>query len=214
MWRAPDPLRMTTWDERFREGSYPEDPDPSPVLKRYVESFPDGRALDVATGTGRNALFLAERGYEVDALDTSREGLKITRRNAEERDVDANVNPIRADATEYEFPESAYDVVTVSFYRTLDRLGDLKAALRPGGALFYQHHLQSSDPVDTGPSTDRYRFRSNELLRACLDLTVLRYDERRREQDGRTAAEVVLVARDAAGGAQSYPLLCGPDDGN
>ena len=196
---------MTTWDERFREGSYPENPDPSPVLERYVESFPGGRALDVATGTGRNALFLAERGYEVDALDRSREGLKIARRNAEAHGVDANVNPIRADATEYEFPESTYDVVTVSFYRTLDRLDDIKEALRPGGVLFYQHHLRSSDPVDAGPSTDRYRFRSNELLRACLDLTVLRYDERRRESDDRTAAEVVLVARDSAGGAQSYP---------
>ena len=206
MSRTCDPLHMTTWDERFREGSYPEDPDPSPVLERYVESFPDGRALDVATGTGRNALFLAERGYEVDALDRSREGLKITRRSAEERGVGANVNPIRADATEYEFPESTYDVITVSFYRTLDRLGDVKAALRSGGVLFYQHHLRTSDPVDAGPSTDRYRYRSNELLRACLDLTVLRYDERRREKEGRTAAEVAMVARESAGGTQSYPL--------
>lgn len=202
-----DAPRMTTWDERFREGEYPEDPDPSPVLERYVESFPDGRALDVATGTGRNALFLAERGYEVDALDRSIEGLKITRRNAEQRGVGAKVNPIRADATEYAFPASTYDVITVSFYRTLDRMGDIKESLRPGGVLFYQHHLRSADPVDAGPSTDRYRYRSNELLRACLDLTVLRYDERRTERDGRTAADVVVVARNSAGGAQQYPTL-------
>ena len=51
---------MTTWDERFREGEYPRDPDPSPVLRDYVSEFPDGGALDVATGTGRNAVFLAE----------------------------------------------------------------------------------------------------------------------------------------------------------
>ena len=196
---------MTTWDERFRAGDYPESPDPSPVLRAYVDSFPDGRALDVATGTGRNALFLAERGYEVDALDKSAEGLKIARRTAEERGLDANVNWIRADATEYEFPESTYGVVTVSFYRTLDRLGDVKAALRPDGALFYQHHLRTADPVDAGPSTDRYRFRSNELLRACLDLTVLRYDERLTDEDGRTAADVTVVARNSSGGRQRYP---------
>ncbi len=207
MWRAADAPPMTTWDERFREGEYPEDPEPSPVLERYVDSFPDGRALDVATGTGRNALFLAERGYEVDALDRSIEGLKITRRRAAERGVGANVNPIRADATEYAFPASTYDVVTVSFYRTLDRMGDIKESLRPGGVLFYQHHLRTSDPVDAGPSTDRYRYRSNELLRACLDMTVLRYDERRTESDGQTAADVAVVARNSAGGAQSYPNL-------
>lgn len=73
---------MTTWDERFREGEYPRDPDPSPVLRDYVSEFPDGGALDIATGTGRNAVFLAEAGYTVDAIDQSREGLRISRENA------------------------------------------------------------------------------------------------------------------------------------
>jgi SAM-dependent methyltransferase len=197
---------MTSWDERFREGEYPERPDPSPVLRRYVDAFSGGRALDVATGTGRNALFLADQGYEVDAIDRSREGLTIARRNARRDGLD--VNWIQADAGDYPYPTSTYDVITVSFYRTLDRLGDLKAALKPGGVLFYQHHLQSADPVDVGPSTDRYRFRSNELLRACLDLTVLYYTERTVERDdGRTAANVVLVGRQSAGGEQSYPRI-------
>jgi SAM-dependent methyltransferase len=196
---------MTSWDERFREGEYPTDPDPSPVLREYVASFPDGRALDLATGTGRNAVFLAEEGYEVDAIDRSREGLELARENARERGV--SVDWIQADATEYPFPESTYDVLTVSYYRTLDRLGDLKAALAPGGVLFYQHHLRSSDPVDVGPSSDRYRFRSNELLRACLDLTVLYYQERTEDVDGRTSASVILVARNSTGGEQSYPRV-------
>ncbi len=196
---------MTSWDERFREGEYPTDPDPSPVLREYVASFPDGRALDLATGTGRNAVFLAEEGYDVDAIDRSREGLKLARENARASGV--SVDWIQADATEYPFPESTYDVITVSYYRTLDRLGDLKAALAPGGVLFYQHHLRSSDPVDIGPGSDRYRFRSNELLRACLDLTVLYYQERTEDVDGRTSATVVLVARNSTGGEQSYPRV-------
>lgn len=173
------------------------------MLREYVDSFPDGRALDIATGTGRNALFLAERGYRVDALDRSREGLKIARRNADERGVD--VNWVRADATEFDYPESTYDAITISFYRTLDRLADVKAALAPGGVLFYQHHLRSSDEVDVGPSTDRYRFASNELLRACLDLTVLYYEESTERTDRGTVADVHLIARNSAGGAQSYP---------
>lgn len=70
---------MTTWDERFRDGEYPQDPEPSPVLRRYIDALPDGRALDVATGMGRNAVFLAAHGYQVDGIDRSREGLKITR---------------------------------------------------------------------------------------------------------------------------------------
>lgn len=71
---------MTRWDERFRKGEYSQDPDPSPVLERYVESFPDGRAHDVATRTGHNAVFLVGKGYEIDAIDNSRVDLEIADR--------------------------------------------------------------------------------------------------------------------------------------
>ena len=124
---------MTSWDERFRDGDYPQEPEPSPVLRSMVGTFPDGRALDVATGTGRNAVFLAEAGYEVDAIDQSREGLRITRERAEQRGVADRLSVVCADATEYDYPENRYDVVTISFFRTLDRLNDIKSALKPGG---------------------------------------------------------------------------------
>jgi SAM-dependent methyltransferase len=199
---------MTTWDERFASGSYPEDPDPSPVLRRYVETFPGGRALDVATGTGRNAVFLAERGYDVDGLDQSREGLRIAREAAEERGIGDRTQWIQGDVSSYEFPESAYDVVTISFYRPMDRLPDIKAALRPGGVLFVQHHLRSPDEAayEVGPGTDRYRFAANELLHACLDLTVLHYSETTETRDdGRRAQHAQIVARNSHESTQSAP---------
>ena len=194
---------MTSWDERYRTGEYPENPDPSPVLRSYVDTFPDGRALDLATGPGRNAVFLADRGYEVDAIDRSVEGLRLARENAAARGVD--VNWIRADATEYAFPTGTYDVITISFFRAVDRLTDVKAALAPGGVLFYQAHLRSSGPVAVGPSSDRYRFASNELLRACLDLTVLYYDEKTEVFEGREATTTEIIARTTTGAAQAYP---------
>jgi SAM-dependent methyltransferase len=196
---------MTTWDERFRAGSYPSDPDPSPVLREYVDTFPAGRALDVATGTGRNAVFLAEEGYDVDAIDRSREGLRIARRNAADRGVEADCDWLQADAAEFDYPVEEYDVITISFFRTLDRLPDIKAALKPDGILFYQHHLRSAESVEVGPSTDRYRFAANELLHACLDLTVLCYGETTEKGDGRRAARALVVARNSTGGRQTYP---------
>lgn len=201
---------MVTWDERFRKGEYPTDPTPSPVLERYVDTFPTGRALDVATGTGRNALFLAERGYRVDGIDQSREGLRIAEDSARDRSVADRTTWIQADVREHAFPTNAYEVVTISFFHSLDRLTDIKEALVPGGVLFYQGHLRSSDPVDVGPSTDRYRFAANELLHACLDLTVLYYEEARQQRDGRQAANATLIARNTTGPAQSYPLRPDP----
>ena len=182
---------MPTWDERFRRGEYPTEPDPAALLERWADRLPDGRALDVATGTGRNAVYLAEQGYEVDAVDRSRVGLEITVGNARDRDVADRVNPIQADLTEYGFPTDAYDVVTVSFYRTIDRLPDVRDALTDGGVLFVEHHLRTTDEVDLGPSGDRYRFAANELLRSCLDMTVLHYEagRERREADRREASD-------------------------
>ncbi len=210
---------MTTWDERFREGAYPRDPEPSPVLRAMVNTFPAGRALDIATGTGRNAVFLAERGYDVDGIDQSGEGLEITRERAAERGIDDRLSLTRADAKEYDYPASTYDVVTISFFRTLDRLNDIKEALTPGGVLFYQHHLRSPEAT-VGPSGDRYRFRTNELLNACLDLTVIYYEASTTypeagegagtgvdtERDGeRVSATATVVARNSHGGSQAYP---------
>jgi SAM-dependent methyltransferase len=197
---------MTTWDERFRAGEYPTDPDPSPVLERYVETFPDGRALDIATGTGRNAVFLAREGYRVDAIDQSRVGLEIARGNAESHGVAERTNWIQADVPSFSFPEATYDVITISFYRAIDRLADIKNALADGGVLFVEHHLRTSDPVDVGPPGGRYRFGANELLHACLDLTVLYFDATTEQlEDGRTTATARIIARNTTGREQSYP---------
>ena len=196
------------WDDRFREGSYPTEPAPHPVLERYLPTFPAGRALDLATGTGRNAVPLAEAGYTVDAVDQSRAGLEITAERAADAGVADAIQPIQADIPTFEFPAATYAVVTISFYRAVDRFPDVTEALEPGGCLFVQHHLRTTDDVQGGPSTDRYRFASNELLRAGLGLTVLHYDERlSTDQSGTRRATAQLVARKSSGTRQSYPSL-------
>lgn len=195
-------MKRDEWEERYRTGDYDPREEPSSLLRECVDWLPEGRALDVATGTGRNALFLAERGYDVDGIDVARSALERARSRADRRGLSADW--IQADLNEFDFPESAYDVIVVNYYYNFDRLADLKAALAPGGVLLYEHHLRTTDDVDRGPSGDRYRMASNDLLRACLDLTILRYEEATRTDDGR-AAVAALVARDSDGVSQSYP---------
>ena len=199
---------MTTWDERFRNEEYPTDPEPSDLLQRFVAALDGGRALDVATGTGRNATYLAGAGYDVVGLDRSVEGLKIARRNAEQRGVGDRCEWVRTDLGEHTFATEAYDLVTVSFFRVVDRLPDVIDALRPGGVLFVEHHLRSTDDIESGPSGDRYRFGANELLHAALGLTVLHFETRtERRDDGRRAAITRVVARKTHGQRQSYPAV-------
>jgi SAM-dependent methyltransferase len=199
---------MTDRDERFRSGQYPQDPEPSAMLRRYVDALPDGRAIDVAAGTGRNAVFLAEQGYRTDALDGSRAGLEITRERAVERGVADRLELVQADVPSYAFPTETYDLVTISFYRVIDRFADIKESLKDGGVLYVEHHLRSSDSIESGPSSDRYRFAANELLHSMLDLTVLGYQERTETRsDGRKAATARVVARKTTAPRQSYPSV-------
>jgi SAM-dependent methyltransferase len=149
-------------------------------------------------------VFLAEQGYEVDALDKSREGLRIARANAEERGVAGNCSWIHADALEYAYPESAYDVITARSFRVMDRLTDVKAALKPGGVLYYQDHLRTAEPLDYGPLAER-RVGANELLRACLDLTVLHYREFTSGDEGHRGAYAQVIARNSSGHTQPHP---------
>lgn len=116
------------------------------------------------------------------------------------------MNWIQAHATAFGSPESTYDVVTVSYFRVLDRPGCLEEALAPGGVLFYQRHLRADPPAAVGPSTDRYRFRPTELLHACLDRTVLHHEETTEHvEDGRRSATATVVARNSHADARSYP---------
>lgn len=203
------------WNDRYDRPDDDRDPDPIPELERRIDALPDGRALDVATGLGANAVYLADRGYDVDAVDISDVALERARDRAADRGVD--VNWLRSDLADFDPGRERYDLITVRYFAALEHLPDLKAALAPGGALVYEHHLRSSDPV-AGPSSDRYRYRSNDLLRACLDLTIDVYEERRRPVDGGAddggdaEAVATLVARKSCGGTQSYPLLARDGD--
>lgn len=159
------------WNERYADEDREPPTEPADVLAKYVAGIPDGRALDVATGGGRNAIFLAEHGYAVDAIDISEAGLEIARERADERGVADRIEFVRADVEEHEFPREAYDAVVVARYYSLNVVPALKRALAPSGVLLYEHRLQPPG------GSKRFRFRSNDLLRACLDLRIVSYEE-------------------------------------
>ncbi len=75
------------WDRRYGGGERPHDGPPSRFLRRWLPHLPRGRALDVASGLGRNALLLARAGYRVDAVDISPLGLRVASARAKRRGV-------------------------------------------------------------------------------------------------------------------------------
>lgn len=180
------------WDERYQQGAYAERSHPSPLLQAWVDHIPRGRALDVACGAGRNALFLAAEGFEVAAVDISAEALKRGRQRADQSGLD--VNWIRHDLDEPLALDDRYALILVMRFVDLPLIRRLKGALAPGGFLICELHLRSDAEVG-GPSSPAYRVAPGSLRAAAEGLRIRFYDEGvLNEPDGQPMALARLVA--------------------
>jgi SAM-dependent methyltransferase len=162
--------QQAKWDSRYL-GQAPGVP--LSLLTENAYLLPtDGAALDLACGTGANALFLAQRGLQTQAWDMSAVAIDTVRRHAGNLPLLARQSDVIAEPP----PPATFDVVCVAHFLDRDLCPAITAALRPGGLLFYQTFIL--DRVDdTGPSSGRYRLESNELLRLFAGLTVRYFRE-------------------------------------
>jgi 2-polyprenyl-3-methyl-5-hydroxy-6-metoxy-1,4-benzoquinol methylase len=125
------------WNAKYAERGGSADLKPPEWLVKHVADLPPGRALDLACGLGSTAIWLAERDWQVTAVDISPVGLEAARKAAEVRGVD--VEWIATDLDDWTPALAAYDLVTV--FRFLDRKtlpARIAASLRPGGRLLYE----------------------------------------------------------------------------
>lgn len=182
------------WNRRYREEEDHEVKEPSPFLVEWQPQLPEGRALDVGCGAGRNAIFLADRGYEVDAIDYSKEALKIAQKRARNREL--TVNWIHSDVKKHKFPKDYYDVIVVFYFYPENELPVIKDSLKEGGFFIYEQHITTEDEVDRGPSSSRFRFEPNELLKRFSDFQILYYSEGiKTYEDGKKSAIARMAAR-------------------
>ncbi|RLL70431.1 bifunctional NAD(P)/FAD-dependent oxidoreductase/class I SAM-dependent methyltransferase [Streptomyces sp. Z26] len=150
------------WDQRYAGAERAWSGNPNGTLVHEVSPLAAGRALDVGTGEGADALWLAERGWQVTATDISGNALARVRGEAARRGL--AVELVRGDANDpVPFGAETFDLVSLqygSFKRTPDQRGlrSLLAAVAPGGTLLVVHHdltpLQA--PVDVAAETRMY----------------------------------------------------------
>lgn len=150
------------WDHRYGGPDRAWSGNPNGTLVHEATALAPGRALDVGTGEGADALWLAEHGWKVTATDISGNALARVRAEAEHRGL--AVNLVRGDAGDpAPFGTETFDLVSLqygSFKRTPDQRGlrSLLAAVAPGGTLLVVHHDLSSlsEPVDVATQTRMY----------------------------------------------------------
>ena len=184
------------WDERYRTEEAVPERGPAQFLVEHRDLLPRrrrGRALDVAMGTGRNALYLASLGYEVTGIDVS--GVAVERCRSEAARRGLRVEAVQADLEAYELPPAAYDIVIDFYYLQRELTPALAAALRPGGVLVFESFTTEQRRFGWGPQQDEFLLRPGELRSLFPALEVLTYREGVVESDRGKKAVAGLVAR-------------------
>jgi SAM-dependent methyltransferase len=195
------------WDERYAAREYVWEVTPNQSVERYLASLTPGRAIDLAAGEGRNAVWLARHGWQVTAVDFSPVGLDKARRLAIEHGVEAAVELVKADALVYQPPERV-DLVVIAYLQipsTEQRvvLEHAVAWLRPGGCLFIVAHDRSNvRSGHGGPSDPDVCYDVATTVESLTGLDIVRAEVVRREvetDDGpRTGLDALVMARRGA----------------
>ncbi len=182
------------WDSKHTAEDEPGEP--AAFLRQIIQSGPwriqPGRALDIATGKGRNALFLAEKGFAVDVIDISEAGLRQARKHAEAQG--RSLNLIRADLASFEFPDSVYDLILNVNFLLRPIIPGIKKALRPGGHIIFDAYLIDQQAMGH-PRNPAYLLQYNELPDLFGDIRILCYREGRFLDGGKESYRAQLLGQ-------------------
>jgi SAM-dependent methyltransferase len=168
--------RRIYWNERYAERGTLWGADANQFVVKYLADLPPQRVLDLASGQGRNAVWLAARGHSVTAVDLSDVAVAQARQVAAEAGVE--VDFVVADLRNWEPPAGEFDLVLLSYLQVpteLRRLVHDKAirAVAPGGAIFLvAHHLDNLEGGVGGPPDPDVLFTEEQLAGDFADLDI------------------------------------------
>jgi tellurite methyltransferase len=184
---------MTEWDRRYRAGEHLRD-EPHPLVTRFAGALAPGLALDVACGPGRHALWLAERGWNVTAVDSSPAAIEILKQRATQKRL--VVNAVLADLEKHEFviEPARYDLILVCNYLQRDLFPSIRAGMRIGGTVIAIIAMVDPDP-DIRPMNPAYLLSPGELRAGFEGWELIHNFEGKPPGDTPRRATAEIVAR-------------------
>ncbi|MGA2514010.1 MAG: class I SAM-dependent methyltransferase [Candidatus Limnocylindrales bacterium] len=200
-----DDMRRLEWDARHRDGDF-EGEGPNPALVAGVTGLTPGSALEVAAGSGTNAVWLARQGWRTTAVDWSPVGLAAGRAKAAAAGVE--IEWLERDLFAWTPPPRSFDLVVIVYLHLppderTPVYARAAAAVAPGGRLLIVgHHRLNATEGEGGPPDQSRLFTADEIaleLRATdPDLLVERAEVVRRvPPPGRGPIDSLLVLRRA-----------------
>lgn len=166
-------MDSTAWDERYADSDLVWGAEPNRWVVQEFSTLPPGRALDLAAGEGRNAIWFAAEGWSVTAVDFSQvaldRGARLAAQHAERIGRDLDITWWHADLVSIEVPTSAFDAVLVAYLQLpdFDRTPILRAAaaaLAPGGTMLVVAHDRTNLAEGWGGPKDE------SVLYSCADV--------------------------------------------
>jgi len=146
------------WNERYRTNEYMYGKESNDFLRQAAENLLPGRILCLAEGEGRNAVFLAEKGHKVLAVDLSDVGLKKAQALAKERGVKIEIEV--ADLAGYEISSESWDAIVSIFCHLPPHVRKelhrkIVNGLKPGGVFILEGYTPRQLGLGTGGPPNR-----------------------------------------------------------
>jgi len=182
------PTSQSEWDDKHRLAIEAAVAEPAGILREILPLLPAGLVLDLACGTGRNALFLAENGRQVTAVDWSAVALETLAARAIEKKIPVRrierldgvkhtrgpgLELLQADLEQIKLPKESYDAILCIRYLQRTLFPQISRALRPGGVLLYETYTLAQLDFDGGPRDPAHLLQQGELRNAFPELSVI-----------------------------------------
>ncbi|HEX9033296.1 MAG TPA: class I SAM-dependent methyltransferase [Streptosporangiaceae bacterium] len=176
-------MERQAWDERYAGPELIWGAGPNRFVVEQLAGLSPGRAIDLATGEGRNAIWLASQGWKVTAVDFSAVGVARAADLAAQRGV--SVDWVTADLREYQPEPSGFDLVLIAYLQLpiadlTPILARAAAALAPGGTLLLVGHDRENLEHGTGGPQDPVRLHTPQEIVSALPGLRIDVAERRK----------------------------------
>jgi SAM-dependent methyltransferase len=187
-----DPEALSNrWDAVYHHSKdYVYGKDPAPFLVESMPLLPPrGRVLDLAMAEGRNAVFMAKKGYNVVGVDIAEEAIRRARRLA--RDHHVTIKTIVADLTTYKITPDYYDVILVVEFLDRNLIPKIKAGLRKGGVVVFENHTVGNLKYNRTEQKE-WLLEEGELRKLFEEFHILKYRE---IDDGKTVMASMVAKK-------------------
>ncbi len=191
--------RRAAWDRRHAGHGHIESSEPDPFLIAEATGLPPGRALDLACGDGRNAVWLATQGWHVTAVDFSTVALERARERA--RAAGVEVDWQGHDLLTWLPPQGAFDLVSLIYLHLPHEerrqvLARAARAVAPGGRILVVGHDRRNPAEGTGgPQDQRVLYSASEIAAELTGLRIERAEAVLTDHGDRRRVDAVVLGR-------------------